>query len=66
VEPVLTISEAAGHPQIQARDMVIEVDRGDGSFQKQLGHPIKFSQTPCQSKFTGRVLGADNDLLSSK
>ncbi|MDY6798238.1 MAG: CaiB/BaiF CoA-transferase family protein [Pseudomonadota bacterium] len=66
VEPVLTISEAAGHPQIQARDMVIEVDRGDGSFQKQLGHPIKFSQTPCQSKFTGRALGADNDLLPSE
>jgi alpha-methylacyl-CoA racemase len=64
VEPVLTISEAAGHPQIQARDMLIEVDRGDGSRQKQLGHPIKFSQTPCQSLFTGRALGADNDLLS--
>ena len=64
VEPVLTISEAAAHPQLQARDMVIGVSRGDGSVQKQLGHPIKFSLTPCESRFTGRALGADNDLLS--
>lgn len=61
VEPVLTISEAAHHPQLQARNMVIEVDRGDGTTQSQLGHPIKFSETPCESRFTGRALGADND-----
>jgi len=43
VEPVLTISEAAEHPQLKARGMVIEVDRGDGEVQKQIGRPIKFS-----------------------
>jgi crotonobetainyl-CoA:carnitine CoA-transferase CaiB-like acyl-CoA transferase len=42
VEPVLTISEAAEHPQMKARDMVIEVDRGDGSMQAQIGCPIRF------------------------
>ncbi len=42
VEPVLTISEAAEHPQLRARGMVIEVDRGDGEMQRQLGCPIKF------------------------
>lgn len=61
VEPVLTISEAAEHPQLKARDMVIGVDRGDGTEQKQIGHPIKFSVTPCESRYTGRPLGADND-----
>ncbi len=42
VEPVLTIAEAAEHPQLKAREMVIEVDRGDGTCQRQIGHPIKF------------------------
>lgn len=41
VEPVLTISEAAEHPQLKARGMVTEVDRGDGVMQKQIGSPIK-------------------------
>lgn len=44
VEPVLTIAEAAEHPQLKARGMVIEVDRGDGERQRQLACPIKFGQ----------------------
>lgn len=43
VEPVLTISEAAEHPQIQSRGMVMEVDVGQGKTQKQIGYPIKFN-----------------------
>ncbi|MDO3722708.1 CaiB/BaiF CoA-transferase family protein [Marinobacter sp. chi1] len=42
VEPVLSISEAAEHPQLKARNMVVEVDRGDGTLQRQLGQPIRF------------------------
>lgn len=42
VEPVLTIAEAAEHPQLKARGMVIEVDRGDGKMQRQIGKPIRF------------------------
>lgn len=53
VEPVLTLSEAAEHPQLKARNMVIEVARKDGSHQRQIGHPIKFSATPCESRHTG-------------
>lgn len=53
VEPVLTLSEAAEHPQLKARNMVIEVARQDGSHQRQIGHPIKFSATPCASRYTG-------------
>lgn len=53
VEPVLTLSEAAEHPQLKARNMVIEVARQDGSHQRQIGHPIKFSATPCESRHTG-------------
>ncbi|WP_148862291.1 CaiB/BaiF CoA transferase family protein [Marinobacter fonticola] len=61
VEPVLTLEEAAAHPQIQARHMVINVPRETGGAQRQIGHPIKFSQTPCEASHTGRQLGADNE-----
>ncbi|MEX2475662.1 CaiB/BaiF CoA transferase family protein [Marinobacter sp.] len=64
VEPVLTISEAADHPQLKARDMVMGVPRGDGSEQRQIGFPIKFSQTPCATGNIGSKLGSDNsDIL---
>ena len=61
VEPVLTISEAAGHPQLKARNMVIGVDRGDGTQQPQIGFPIKFEKTPSETSRIGKTLGADND-----
>ena len=41
VEPVLTIEEAAEHPQLKARGMVVERDRGDGQLQRQLGLPLR-------------------------
>ncbi|WP_303292414.1 CaiB/BaiF CoA-transferase family protein [Marinobacter sp. ST-43] len=41
VEPVLTIEEAAEHPQLRARGMVVERDRGDGQMQGQIGVPVK-------------------------
>jgi len=60
VEPVLSLREASEHPQLRARNMVIEVPRPDGSGQPQLGHPIKFSATPCESTHIGKPVGADN------
>lgn len=42
MKPGLTISEAAEHPQLKARGMVIEVNRGDGTKQAQIGLVIKF------------------------
>ena len=42
VEPVLTIEEAAEHPQMKARGMVVERDRGDSVGQQQVGLPIRF------------------------
>ncbi|MGO1462329.1 MAG: CaiB/BaiF CoA transferase family protein [Marinobacter sp.] len=57
VEPVLTIDEAAEHPQLKARDMVIGVDRGDGTQQKQIGFPIKFEKTPASTSCIGQPLG---------
>ncbi|SHK82008.1 Crotonobetainyl-CoA:carnitine CoA-transferase CaiB [Marinobacter antarcticus] len=57
VEPVLTISEAAEHPQLKARDMVIGVDRGDGTLQRQIGFPIKFEKTPAATTQIGQPMG---------
>lgn len=49
VEPVLTIEEAAEHPQVKSRCMVVYGDRGDGVEQRQLGIPIKVgSFNPCE------------------
>jgi alpha-methylacyl-CoA racemase len=61
VEPVLTISEAAEHPQLKAREMVIGVDRGDGTQQRQIGFPIKFEKTPSETSRIGKMPGADNE-----
>jgi len=61
VEPVLTISEAAEHPQLKAREMVIGVDRGDGTQQRQVGFPIKFEKTPSETSRIGKMPGADNE-----
>lgn len=57
VEPVLGFSEAAAHPQLQARDMLVEVPRHDGRGQRQVASPFKFSATPVAYKFTGARLG---------
>lgn len=43
VEPVLHFSEAVNHPQLQARKMVINVPKSDGSIQRQIASPIKTS-----------------------
>ena len=39
---MLTIEEAAEHPQLKARGMVVERDRGDGVGQRQVDHAIAF------------------------
>ena len=57
VEPVLSFSEAARHPQLQARGMVVEVPRHDGGRQRQVASPFKFSATPVGYRFSGARLG---------
>ena len=44
VEPVLNLSEAVLHPQLQARELVTQVPRGDGTTQAQIACPLKFSE----------------------
>ncbi|OUS31541.1 carnitine dehydratase [Gammaproteobacteria bacterium 45_16_T64] len=56
-EPVLSFSEACEHPQIVARELLVDVPTGDGESQRQIASPIKFSETPAQYRGIGAKLG---------
>jgi len=58
VEPVLTIDETIAFPHTNARNMIVEVPRPDGTVSRQVGAPIKFSNAEPQYKFPGADLGA--------
>ncbi|MGE5703345.1 MAG: CaiB/BaiF CoA transferase family protein [Clostridia bacterium] len=57
VEPVLTFAEAVEHPQLKAREMIAEVPRLDGTHQRQIAFPIKFSAGQPSYRHTGARLG---------
>ncbi|MEH6471569.1 MAG: CaiB/BaiF CoA-transferase family protein [Halopseudomonas sp.] len=61
VEPVLSVSEAAQHPQLQARQMVAEVPTPAGTTEQQIGAPIKFSDYQPRYQHIGVDLGADTE-----
>lgn len=62
VEPVLSVSEAAQHPQLQARGMVLQVPLQDG-LQAQIAPPIKFGESAPPPRHAGRALGADTERM---
>ena len=57
VEPVLSLSEALDGVYARERGMVVEVDLLDGKTVRQLGSPIKFSETPPEYKKAGIAPG---------
>ena len=57
VEPVLGIDEMVEHAQTQARQMIVDVPKADGSVQRQIGSPFKFSQSQPIYKHVGAALG---------
>ena len=61
VEPVLSLSEAAQHPQIKARHLLTEVSRDGHAPQAQMACPIKFSQPLEAPKHIGVSVGAHTD-----
>jgi crotonobetainyl-CoA:carnitine CoA-transferase CaiB-like acyl-CoA transferase len=63
VEPVLTMAEAAQHPQLQARGMVQQVPREDGSQQAQMACPLKFSSGLPQPRHVGVAVGAHTEAV---
>jgi len=61
VEPVLSLGEAVRHPQLQAREVVIDVPRGDGLSQAQMACPLKFSEGLPEPRHIGSALGEHTD-----
>jgi alpha-methylacyl-CoA racemase len=57
VEPVLDVAEALAHPQTQARQMLVNVPKPDGTTQHQTGAPIKFSGSEPVYQHIGATLG---------
>lgn len=58
VEPMLPLSEAVEHPQIRARELVVEVPREGQPAQRQMACPIRFSTGLPAPRHTGVALGA--------
>jgi len=61
VEPVLTASEMVEHPQTKARQMIVDVPKPDGTTQRQVGSPLKFSKSQPVYKHIGAALGQHTD-----
>ncbi|WP_141992934.1 CaiB/BaiF CoA-transferase family protein [Bacillus sp. B4EP4a] len=59
-EPVLTFTEAAEHPQLKDRGMIVEVPDGKGNAQKQIACPIKTSVFTPEYKHAGLRPGQNN------
>ncbi|RKQ18938.1 CaiB/BaiF CoA transferase family protein [Ureibacillus endophyticus] len=60
VEPVLTFKDSCEHPQLAARNMIVEIPDREGNVQKQIGAAIKFDQEEPTYKFVGAKLGEHN------
>lgn len=57
VGPINTIDRVVHDPQVQARDMIVEVDHPVAGKMKIAGNPIKLSATPGEIKNPAPVLG---------
>ncbi|MDO9320520.1 MAG: CaiB/BaiF CoA-transferase family protein [Pseudomonas sp.] len=58
VEPLLGLAEAAEHPQMLAREMLVEVPRVGKTPQRQIACPIKFSSGLPAPRHIGAPVGA--------
>lgn len=61
VGPVLNVGEAVNHPQIRARDMVVELDTPELGRIAIPGVPVKLSATPGKVTKAAPTIGEDNE-----
>lgn len=66
VEPVLSVKEALASPQIQAREMIVDVPKPDGKSAKQIACPIKMSKSRVEYKHIGYPLGYNTEEILKK
>jgi CoA:oxalate CoA-transferase len=58
---VLSVAEVFADPQVNAQDMVIEVDQGPRGIVRMVGFPVKLSDTPARLRHPAPELGAHTD-----
>jgi CoA:oxalate CoA-transferase len=58
---VLSVAEVLEDPQVQAQEMVIEVDHGASGVVRMVGFPVKLSDTPARLRHPSPGLGAHTD-----
>ena len=64
VEPVLTFEEASQHPQMIARNMLVDVPKANGTTQRQIGTALKFDGIEPTYQFVGVKIGEHtNEIL---
>lgn len=61
--PVLTIDQTLAHPQLAARDMIVEMDHPVAGPVRATGVPIQLSETPGGVRRAPPELGADTDAI---
>ncbi|MEA2739287.1 MAG: CoA:oxalate CoA-transferase [Acetobacteraceae bacterium] len=59
--PVNSVAEVFADPQILAQEMVIDVEHPGHGLVRQLGFPIKLSETPCRVRRSAPGLGEHSD-----
>ncbi|NVM31317.1 MAG: CoA transferase [Candidatus Helarchaeota archaeon] len=60
VAPVYEVDEVENDPHVQARNLIIDVEIPNGTI-KQIGFPIKLSETPATLKFCAPAIGQHNE-----
>ncbi len=60
VAPVYDVDEVEDDPHVQARNLIIDVETPFGTI-KQIGFPIKLSETPAELKWCAPALGQHNE-----
>ena len=63
VELVLEFPEAMEHQHFKARGMIAEVPAVDGSYQKQIASPFKFSRCKVEYRYVGAELGEQTEMV---
>jgi crotonobetainyl-CoA:carnitine CoA-transferase CaiB-like acyl-CoA transferase len=55
------LAGAYADPQVQAQQMVVDVEHPGHGTVRMLGFPIKFTQGPCEVRLPAPDLGADTE-----
>ena len=66
VEPVLTFAEACAFQEAAGREMIIELQTGDGGTQRQIAGAVKLSKSPAVAGAIGGPMGEHSrDVLTA-